>query len=66
MFSWFPLFFPLQSPLLLPPLSKNTEDHIITVHMWRKCDGKRVWYEYCCEEQGLIHNWNGTAYSIGL
>jgi hypothetical protein len=70
MFSWFPLFFPLQIPIIqttLPTiLVDNIERYVLDVEMWRKCDGKRVWYEYNVIHQGIIHNIDGIAYSIGL
>lgn len=69
MFSWFPFFFPLQVPLLLSPLPAGSVDqkHQVVFYLWRKCDHKRVWYEYACQEQkGLVHNLGGIASSIGL
>jgi hypothetical protein len=107
MFSWFPLFFPLQIPIhysslptiaqvlkaqtcgessrdnitsvasqpLLPPTNNNTNSNnnnnseldpcqrCLEVEIWRKNDGRRVWYEYSVVGQGIIHNLNGGAYS---
>jgi len=51
MFSWFPLYFPLREPLLVPPGAS------ICCNIWRRTDalsssgsgGGRVWYEWCAE-----------------
>lgn len=45
MFSWFPLFFPLRSPLYLPSGAE------VEVHVWRLSDGRgrKVWYEWAAE-----------------
>ncbi|KAJ3175875.1 hypothetical protein HDU87_005703 [Geranomyces variabilis] len=40
MFSWFPIFFPLKTPLHLPANSS------VTIHFWRLCDARKVWYEW--------------------
>lgn len=40
MFSWFPLYFPLQHPVHVPPRAS------IETSIWRKLDEKRVWYEW--------------------
>ncbi|EXJ74927.1 protein arginine N-methyltransferase 5 [Cladophialophora psammophila CBS 110553] len=40
MISWFPIFFPLKTPLFLPD---NSE---ISLTMWRKTDDRKVWYEW--------------------
>lgn len=40
MISWFPIFFPLKTPLYVPD---NGE---ISVSMWRMTDGRKVWYEW--------------------
>ncbi|MCJ1248952.1 methyltransferase protein [Trapelia coarctata] len=46
MISWFPIFFPLKTPLYLP-------DHsLLTVNMWRQTDGRKVWYEWMVESWG--------------
>ncbi|KAJ9072975.1 hypothetical protein DSO57_1021457 [Entomophthora muscae] len=71
MFSWFPLFFPLSSPIHVTPGTQ------LEVHIWR-CSApssKKVWYEWCaipkaplqtCTSQSVIHNPNGRSYWIGL
>ncbi|KAL6719542.1 hypothetical protein ACLMJK_003783 [Lecanora helva] len=43
MMSWFPMFFPLKTPLHTPDFST------LTVTMFRKTDGRKVWYEWCVE-----------------
>jgi len=62
MFSWFPLFFPIRTPVYLPENSK------LTLHMWRLTDGKKVWYEWSISEpiSVPIHNPNGKSWLIGL
>ncbi|KAI9259927.1 PRMT5 arginine-N-methyltransferase-domain-containing protein [Sporodiniella umbellata] len=68
MFSWFPIFFPVQKPLLLMPGS------VITVCFWRLTDKRKVWYEWSVSvhHQGkeiytsIIHNARGLSYSMDL
>ncbi|TGZ76752.1 Skb1 methyltransferase [Ascodesmis nigricans] len=43
MISWFPIFFPLKTPLFLPD---NSE---VDVSMWRKSSDRKVWYEWVVE-----------------
>lgn len=43
MYSWFPLFFPLREPLLVPCGS------LLKSYIWRKTDTKSVWYEWYAE-----------------
>lgn len=46
MISWFPIFFPLRTPLYVP-------DHaLLVVNMWRQTDGRKVWYEWMVEVFG--------------
>jgi type II protein arginine methyltransferase len=40
MFSWFPLYFPFKEPLRVPA------DANLSVKMWRRGTGSRVWYEW--------------------
>lgn len=62
MFSWFPIFFPLKSPMCLNSGSD------LEVDFWRCCNDQKVWYEWVvtsptpCE----IHNPKGRSYIIGL
>jgi type II protein arginine methyltransferase len=40
MFSWFPLYFPAQHPMVVPAGGR------ISVDVWRKCTRHKVWYEW--------------------
>ncbi|KAG8527730.1 uncharacterized protein KY384_007884 [Bacidia gigantensis] len=46
MMSWFPIFFPLKTPLYAPDGGE------LIVSMWRKTDGRGVWYEWVIEVWG--------------
>ncbi|EHA8586617.1 putative protein arginine N-methyltransferase [Cocos nucifera] len=58
MFSWFPIFFPLRTPLHVPMGSP------IEVHFWRCCAAIKVWYEWCVTSPSPspVHNSNGRSY----
>ncbi|KAH7054416.1 arginine N-methyltransferas-like protein [Macrophomina phaseolina] len=43
MISWFPIYFPLKSPIYIP------DDSEIAVSMWRQTDDRKVWYEWLVE-----------------
>ncbi|KAK0706612.1 methyltransferase-like protein [Lasiosphaeria miniovina] len=43
MISWFPIFFPLKTPLEFP------QDTELEVSMWRQTDDTKVWYEWMVE-----------------
>ena len=62
MFSWFPIFFPLENPV------KLLKDQEVELHFWRLNNGKEVWYEWCITKPvGVpVHNPNGRSYTIGL
>ncbi|XP_063951475.1 protein arginine N-methyltransferase 5-like [Lytechinus pictus] len=62
MFSWFPIFFPLKTPIHLRANSK------VTVHFWRNVRSRSVWYEWSLTEPVAtpIHNINGQSYTISL
>jgi len=62
MFSWFPLFFPIRSPMYVPAGSK------VELHLSRCVADKKVWYEWSVSEPsvGPINNVNGRSFSIGL
>lgn len=68
MFSWFPLYFPLNEPIFIP------QGGSIEVNLWRKLKGNRVWYEwgavYRKDDQLLgataIHNPQGRSYYVDL
>jgi len=63
MFSWFPIFFPLKTPIYLP------SDSTITIHFWRLTNSQKVWYEWCIDTSfgpSVIHNVGGRSSWIGL
>lgn len=70
MFSWFPIFFPIKSPMFL---ARNSS---IGVSFWRLSDTRKVWYEWSVVSsvQGVellgdacgIHNPGGVSSWIGL
>ncbi|XP_068642321.1 protein arginine N-methyltransferase 5-like [Aristolochia californica] len=62
MFSWFAIFFPLRTPICVPPGSP------LDVHFWRCCGSSKVWYEWCVTSPHSlpIHNSNGRSYWVGL
>ncbi|CAG0884407.1 unnamed protein product [Cyprideis torosa] len=62
MFSWFPMYFPLQRPVQIRAGDR------VTVHMWRLRDEHKVWYEWTITEPEAlpIHNSSGKHYQIGF
>lgn len=62
MFSWFPLFFPLRTPIYVPANST------LEVNFWRNCTPQKVWYEWAVTQPSIspIHNPCGRSYWIGL
>jgi len=62
MFSWFPMFFPLQVPL---HLRKGTT---IRSHWWRRHDMRKVWYEWALSEPvpTPIQNPGGRSWAMEL
>ncbi|CAK4632352.1 unnamed protein product [Aphanomyces euteiches] len=63
MFSWFPIFFPLRTPLQVRQHDR------IHVCFWRQVGGGKVWYEWAVAVNDVwtpIHNPNGRSYWIGL
>jgi protein arginine N-methyltransferase 5 len=62
MFSWFPAFFPLRTPVCLQPGSA------LEVELWRCCGTTKVWYEWCITSPTVspMHNSNGRSYWVGL
>ncbi|XP_076936425.1 protein arginine N-methyltransferase 1.5-like isoform X3 [Bidens hawaiensis] len=62
MFSWFPIFFPLRSPMYVKAGS------LLDFHIWRCCGNTKVWYEWCVTSPTAspIHNSNGRSYWVGL
>ncbi|KAI9495723.1 PRMT5 arginine-N-methyltransferase-domain-containing protein [Zychaea mexicana] len=69
MFSWFPIFFPLRTPVQVPRGST------VTLDFWRATDAKKVWYEWSADVVSAdgsdvaispIHNSGGRSYWVGL
>lgn len=62
MFSWFPIFFPLVTPLQVRAGDR------LAVNMWRICSNRKVWYEWAVSGPvvSAIHNPGGRSYTIGL
>ncbi|KAI8473882.1 MAG: PRMT5 arginine-N-methyltransferase-domain-containing protein [Monoraphidium minutum] len=62
MFSWFPIFFPLREPMLLPAGAA------VEAHMWRVVGPHKVWYEWAVTRPaaGAVHNAAGRSYWVGL
>jgi protein arginine N-methyltransferase 5 len=62
MFSWFPLFIPLATPLTV------RAGDIVTVCIWRRVDARKTWYEWCLTSPICtpIQNSGGASYWIGL
>ncbi|KAI6701822.1 hypothetical protein NL676_010958 [Syzygium grande] len=62
MFSWFPIFFPLRTPVCVCPGSP------LEVHFWRCVGSTKVWYEWCVTSPSpsAVHNSNGRSYWVGL
>lgn len=61
MFSWFPIYFPIRTPVVLRRGQK------LTSHWWRCHNDKKVWYEWAVSEPTPqpIHNPSGRSYSVG-
>ena len=60
MFCWFPLYIPLERPLVL----KGGEE--IEVLVWRRLSRTKVWYEWAVKGHTHIHNFGGRSSFIGL
>ncbi|KAG0363712.1 hypothetical protein BG005_008082 [Podila minutissima] len=69
MFSWFPIYFPVKTPLYVPAHSQ------VVLDFWRLTDTRKVWYEWrvSCKMEGVgeihstpIYNVGGRSSSIGL
>ncbi|XP_073315175.1 protein arginine N-methyltransferase 1.5 isoform X1 [Primulina huaijiensis] len=62
MFSWFPVFFPLRTPVCVQPGIP------LEVHFWRCSGSTKVWYEWCVTSPSVtpLHNTNGRSYWVGL
>jgi len=53
MISWFPIFFPLKTPLNFPDESE------LVVSMWRVTDDRKVWYEWLVEAFAVFEDERG-------
>ncbi|XP_054160691.1 protein arginine N-methyltransferase 5-like isoform X2 [Oppia nitens] len=62
MFSWFPIYFPIFSPMFLKA------GQTFKVDYWRMTSRRQIWYEWAITDPipSAIHNPNGRTYSIGL
>ncbi|KAI7901883.1 PRMT5 arginine-N-methyltransferase-domain-containing protein [Cokeromyces recurvatus] len=69
MLSWFPIYFPIRSPVQIPKGST------VSLEFWRLTDATKVWYEWTVSIKGQhgeemtvlpIHNVDGQAYYVGL
>jgi type II protein arginine methyltransferase len=58
MISWFPIFFPLKTPLRYP---ENSE---LCVSMWRCTDDRKVWYEWVVDAYMVLGN--GVRAKVGM
>jgi type II protein arginine methyltransferase len=64
MISWFPIYFPLQTPIYIPDNAQ------LGVSMWRKSDERKVWYEwmvevYACLDTGAGGSGRGGGEDVG-
>lgn len=61
MFSWFPIYFPLRTPVLI------RKGQSLKSHWWRCHNDKKVWYEWTISEPSPqpVHNPGGRSYYIG-
>ncbi|KAG9560072.1 protein arginine N-methyltransferase HSL7, partial [Aureobasidium melanogenum] len=55
MISWFPIFFPLKTPITIPTGAE------IEVSTWRQTDDRKVWYEWQVE---VFASLNGTRQRV--
>jgi type II protein arginine methyltransferase len=55
MISWFPLYFPLKTPVYIPD---NGE---VGVSMWRKSDERKVWYEWMVDVYVYLNEGKGKG-----
>mmetsp|Transcript_36220 Transcript_36220/g.88480 ORF Transcript_36220/g.88480 Transcript_36220/m.88480 type:complete len:558 (-) Transcript_36220:1834-3507(-) len=62
MFSWFPLFIPIRTPMYV------AKESTCQVQIWRKTAPGRVWYEWAVTRPSVtqVHNPNGRSYWMGL
>src|SRR5690606_15450057 len=58
MFSWAPLYLPLETPLTVPGGA------CLEVLLWRRSDAEKVWYEWMVKGLSSLHNPGGRSSSI--
>ncbi len=81
MFSWFPIYFPIKVGLNVfhhcaltnRLLFAQTPIYVakgdtIDIHIWRKSNSAKVWYEWAVGSPAVtpIHNIGGRSHAIGL
>ena len=59
MISWFPIYFPLKTPLYVPDRAE------LGVSMWRKSDERKVWYEWKVEVYACLQGPGGRGKGTG-
>jgi len=61
MFSWFPIYFPLRTPVILK------QGETLKSSWWRCSNDRKVWYEWAVTEPTPqpINNPGGRSYSVG-
>eukprot|EP00930_Biecheleria_cincta_P085540 TRINITY_DN74923_c0_g1_i1.p1 TRINITY_DN74923_c0_g1~~TRINITY_DN74923_c0_g1_i1.p1 ORF type:complete len:613 (-),score=106.14 TRINITY_DN74923_c0_g1_i1:28-1866(-) len=61
MFSWFPIYFPLRTPVVLKQGEK------LKSHWWRCSNDRKVWYEWAVSDPVTqpVQNPGGRSYSVG-
>lgn len=62
MFSWFPMYFPLKTPVLM------RKGETICSHWWRRHAMSKVWYEWSLSEPvpSPIQNPGGRSWTMGM
>ncbi|EPY54252.1 type II protein arginine N-methyltransferase Skb1 [Schizosaccharomyces cryophilus OY26] len=50
MFSWFPIYVPVEKPMYIP------ENSQLELHIWRMTDGMRVWLEWAANTYLVLRN----------
>ncbi|WBW72063.1 type II protein arginine N-methyltransferase Skb1 [Schizosaccharomyces osmophilus] len=50
MFSWFPIYIPIEKPMYVP------ENSQLQLHLWRMTDGARVWFEWSANTYLVLRN----------
>ncbi|KAH8154742.1 uncharacterized protein LAJ45_01273 [Morchella importuna] len=58
MISWFPIFFPLKTPVQLP------DDSEVDVTIWRETSERKVWYEWSVE--AFTKGSRGQRFRVGV